>query len=58
MWALAHGAADTALFLTVNVAIDKAWTAASFDMATHQWNQYMGWHRCFWQNTGSRPRGR
>ncbi|MEX3943991.1 MULTISPECIES: hypothetical protein [Paraburkholderia] len=41
-WALVHGAADTALFLTVDVAIDKVWTAASFDMATHQWNQYMG----------------
>lgn len=33
--------ADTAPFLTVDVAIDKAWTAASFGMATHQWNQYM-----------------
>jgi uncharacterized protein GlcG (DUF336 family) len=33
--------ADTAPFLTVGVAIDKAWTAASFGMATHQWNQYM-----------------
>lgn len=34
--------ADNAPFLTVDVAIDKAWTAASFGMATHQWNQYMG----------------
>ena len=33
--------ADTAPFLTVGVATDKAWTAASFGMATHQWNQYM-----------------
>ena len=33
--------ADAAPFLTVGVAIDKAWTAASFGMATHQWNQYM-----------------
>jgi len=33
--------ADTAPFLTVGVAIDKAWTAASFGMSTHQWNQYM-----------------
>ncbi|PPK47292.1 heme-degrading protein [Trinickia symbiotica] len=33
--------ADTAPFLTVDVAIDKAWTAASFGMSTHQWNQYM-----------------
>ncbi len=34
--------ADSAPFLTVDVAIDKAWTAASFGMATLQWNQYMG----------------
>lgn len=34
--------ADAAPFLTVGVAIDKAWTAASFGMTTHQWNQYMG----------------
>src|SRR3546814_12023183 len=33
--------ADTAPFLTVGVASDKAWTAASFGMTTHQWNQYM-----------------
>ncbi len=33
--------ADTAPFLTAGVAIDKAWTAASFCMTTHQWNQYM-----------------
>lgn len=33
--------ADTAPFLTVDVAIDKAWTAASFGMATHDWNGYM-----------------
>ncbi|MDK2659803.1 GlcG/HbpS family heme-binding protein [Cupriavidus consociatus] len=33
--------ADTAPFLNASVAIDKAWTAASFGMATHQWNQYM-----------------
>lgn len=33
--------ADTAPFLTVGVATDKAWTAASFGMTTHQWNQYM-----------------
>lgn len=33
--------ADTAPFLTVGVAIDKAWTAASFGLTTHQWNQYM-----------------
>ncbi|MFS2105876.1 GlcG/HbpS family heme-binding protein [Ralstonia sp. Ralssp135] len=33
--------ADAAPFLTADVAINKAWTAASFGMATHQWNQYM-----------------
>ena len=33
--------ADAAPFLTVDVAINQAWTAASFGMATHQWNQYM-----------------
>ncbi|WP_116142039.1 GlcG/HbpS family heme-binding protein [Trinickia diaoshuihuensis] len=32
---------DSAPFLTVDVAIDKAWTAASFGMATQQWNEYM-----------------
>ena len=32
---------DSAAFLTVDVAIDKAWTAASFGMATQQWNEYM-----------------
>ena len=33
--------ADTAPFLTAGVAIDKAWTAASYGMSTSQWNQYM-----------------
>lgn len=33
--------ADAAPFLTAGVAMDKAWTAASFGMSTHQWNQYM-----------------
>ncbi|WP_201192488.1 GlcG/HbpS family heme-binding protein [Pseudomonas fluorescens] len=33
--------ADTAPFLTVGVAIDKAWTAASFGISTSQWNLYM-----------------
>ena len=28
---------DGAPFLSVNVAIDKAWTAASFGLATHVW---------------------
>ncbi|MFZ6760496.1 GlcG/HbpS family heme-binding protein [Undibacterium sp. Ji50W] len=30
--------ADNAAFLTVDVAIDKAWTAASFGIPTHSWN--------------------
>src|SRR4051812_22182410 len=30
--------ADDAPFLTAEVAIDKAWTAASFGVATHVWN--------------------
>ncbi|NYE30083.1 uncharacterized protein GlcG (DUF336 family) [Rhodanobacter sp. K2T2] len=34
--------ADAAPFLTAEVAVDKAWTAASFGMSTDQWNQYMG----------------
>jgi uncharacterized protein GlcG (DUF336 family) len=29
---------DAAPFLTADVAIDKAWTAASFGLATHVWN--------------------
>jgi uncharacterized protein GlcG (DUF336 family) len=33
--------ADEAPFLTVSVAIDKAWTASSFGMSTQQWNGYM-----------------
>lgn len=33
--------ADAAPFLTAEVAINKAWTAASFGMSSHQWNQYM-----------------
>lgn len=33
--------ADSAPFLTVGVATDKAWTAVSFGMSTHRWNQYM-----------------
>jgi uncharacterized protein GlcG (DUF336 family) len=32
---------DDAPFLTVDVAIDKAWTAASFGFATHVWNDYV-----------------
>lgn len=33
---------DKAPFLTVEVAIDKAWTAASFGLATHVWNSIIG----------------
>lgn len=33
--------ADNAPFLTVEVAIDKAWTAASFGTSTQLWNQYV-----------------
>ncbi|NKI97101.1 heme-binding protein [Rhizobacter sp. SG703] len=28
---------DSAAFLTVDVAVDKAWTAASFGLGTHVW---------------------
>lgn len=33
--------ADAAPFLTGSVAIDKAWTAASFGLSTDQWNRYV-----------------
>jgi uncharacterized protein GlcG (DUF336 family) len=32
---------DGAPFLTVEVAIDKAWTASSFGFPTHVWNDYV-----------------
>jgi len=32
---------DGAPFLTVDVAIDKAWTASSFGFPTHVWNDYV-----------------
>jgi uncharacterized protein GlcG (DUF336 family) len=32
---------DGVPFLTAKVAIDKAWTAASFGVATHDWNRYI-----------------
>ncbi len=32
---------DGAPFLTGEVAIDKAWTAASYGIATHTWNGYI-----------------
>jgi uncharacterized protein GlcG (DUF336 family) len=33
---------DKARFLTAEVAIDKAWTAASFGLATHVWASIIG----------------
>ncbi|MFI9722906.1 heme-binding protein [Streptomyces sp. NPDC052396] len=33
--------ADDTPFLTAEVAVDKAWTAASFRTATHVWNEYL-----------------
>ncbi|MFE9686189.1 heme-binding protein [Streptomyces sp. NPDC006285] len=33
--------ADNAPFLTAEVALDKAWTAASFHIPTHRWNDYL-----------------
>jgi uncharacterized protein GlcG (DUF336 family) len=32
---------DGAPFLTVDVAIDKAWTASSYGYPTHVWNDYV-----------------
>ncbi len=32
---------DGAPFLTVEVAVNKAWTAASYGLATHVWNSYL-----------------
>ncbi|MDQ0786876.1 heme-binding protein [Streptomyces sp. B3I8] len=32
---------DGAPFLTAEVALDKAWTAASFQLPTHTWNEYL-----------------
>ena len=34
--------ADNAPFLTADVAVDKAWTAASFGLGTHVWNAILG----------------
>ncbi|BBB65761.1 CDP-alcohol phosphatidyltransferase [Undibacterium sp. YM2] len=34
--------ADSAAFLTVDVAIDKAWTAASFGLPPHTWTAIIG----------------
>ncbi len=33
---------DNAPFLTADVAVDKAWTAASFGLGTHVWNAILG----------------
>ncbi|MBD0693084.1 GlcG/HbpS family heme-binding protein [Streptomyces sp. CBMA123] len=33
--------ADDAPFLTAEVALDKAWTAAAFHTPTHGWNDYL-----------------
>ncbi|MET8627637.1 heme-binding protein [Kitasatospora sp. NPDC004669] len=33
--------ADDAPFLTAEVAVDKAWTAAAFHTPTHTWNGYL-----------------
>lgn len=32
---------DTTPFLAAEVALDKAWTSASFGFATHTWNAYV-----------------
>ena len=32
---------DAAPFLTVDVAVDKAWSSASFGYPTHVWNDYV-----------------
>ncbi len=32
---------DGSPFLTVEVAVDKAWTAASYEISTHVWNTYL-----------------
>ncbi|MEU8707275.1 heme-binding protein [Streptomyces sp. NPDC048565] len=36
---------DGAPFLTAEVAVDKAWTAASFRTPTHVWNDYLADHQ-------------
>ena len=35
----AFARADHTPFLTIDIAINKAWTAASFGVPTHSWNQ-------------------
>ncbi|KIZ17567.1 GlcG/HbpS family heme-binding protein [Streptomyces natalensis] len=38
---MAFDRADGAPFLATEVALDKAWTAASFHTPTHVWNDYL-----------------
>jgi uncharacterized protein GlcG (DUF336 family) len=38
----AYERSDQAAFLTADVAVDKAWTAASFGLPTHTWAQIIG----------------
>ncbi|MER7581203.1 heme-binding protein [Kitasatospora sp. NPDC097691] len=38
---LAFDRSDGAPFLTAEVAVDKAWTAAAFHTPTHVWNGYL-----------------
>ncbi|ELO0987935.1 heme-binding protein [Citrobacter freundii] len=37
----AFSRSDSAPFLTVEASINKAWTAASFGLPTHVWNEYL-----------------
>lgn len=46
---------DAARFLAVEVAVDKAWTAASSGFATHQWNELLT-HEPKVAPLGTRPR--
>ena len=40
-WSASFHGFSAGAFLTVDVAIDKAWTASSFGYATHVWNDYI-----------------
>jgi uncharacterized protein GlcG (DUF336 family) len=46
---------DAARFLAVEVAVDKAWAAASSGFATHQWNELLT-HEPKVAPLGTRPR--
>lgn len=37
----AFGRTDGAPFLSVDASINKAWTAASFGLSTHTWNEFL-----------------